>query len=65
MTCLELTRIALIWPPRYCMAESAGFMCQTYYTTFMMICEHLRRNLGRNGAGGIYGCVMKINVGKA
>ena len=23
------------------MAESAGFMCQTYYSTFMMICENV------------------------
>ena len=65
MTCLELTRIALIWPPRYCMAESAGFMCQTYYTTFMMIYEHLRGNLGQHGVVGIAGCIMGLNFGTA
>ena len=65
MTCLELTRIALIWQPMYCMLESAGFMCQTYYKTFMMICEYLRGNLGRHSVSGIAGYVMGINIGKA
>ena len=46
------------------MVEIAGFMCQTYYTTFMMIYENLRSNIGRHGIGGISGCVMGINVGK-
>ena len=46
------------------MVESAGFMCQTYYTTFIMICEHMHGNLGRYGAGGISGCVMGIKFGK-
>ena len=47
------------------MVESASFMCQTYYTTFMMICEHLRGNLCRHAVGGISGCVMGLNVRKA
>ena len=45
------------------MVEIAGFMCKTHYTTFMMICEHLRGNLGRHSFGGISGCVMGLNVG--
>ena len=32
--------IALTWPPRYCMVEIVGFICQTLYATSMMICEH-------------------------
>ena len=46
------------------MAESAGFMCQTYYTKFMMICDHLHGNLDRHSVVGISGCVMGLNVGK-
>ena len=62
---LELTRIALIFPPKYCMVESAGFMCQIYYTTFMMISDYLCGNLVRRSVRGISGCFMGINVGKA
>ena len=47
------------------MVESAGFMCQTYYTTFMMIRENFRGNLGRHSVSGIYGRVLGINVNKA
>ena len=46
------------------MVESTGFMCQTYYMTFMMICDHLCGNLGRHGVFGIARCVMEINVGE-
>ena len=46
------------------MVESAGFTCQTYNKTFMMICEHLRGNFGRHGVGGIAGFVIGINVSK-
>ena len=46
------------------MVESAGFMCQTYYKTFMMICEHLRGNIGRNSVGRISGFFMGVNVDK-
>ena len=38
-------KIALTWPPRYCMVESAGFIGKTCYTTFMMICDSLSGNL--------------------
>ena len=47
------------------MVESAGVMCQNYYTIFMMICEHLRRNLAQHCVGDLSGCFVGINVGKA
>ena len=46
------------------MVESVGFVCQNYSTAFMMICEHLRRNICLYVVGGIYGCVMGLNFGK-
>ena len=49
----------------YYLVQSAGFICKTYYTTFMMICENLRGDLGRHSVGGISGCVMGLNIGKA
>ena len=47
------------------MVRNASFMCQTYYTTFIMISENLRGNLGRHSVCGVAGCVMGLNVGKA
>ena len=46
------------------MVENAVFMRQSYYTTFMMICEHLRSNLVQHGVGVIAVSIMGINVGK-
>ena len=46
------------------MVESTDFMCQTYYTTCMMICEMLRVNFGRHSVGGIAGCVMGLMMVK-
>ena len=46
------------------MVEIAGFVCKNYYTTFMIICDHLRSNLGRHSIDDISGCVMGLNVGK-